>query len=207
MGEPGRTPLSTLAKRIRRKTAFVSTVNACAPVSCRGLSSYANNLFLVQRILGFHCGDKVFCTCSPPGDGPERLGEGDIQGIRAFPVARESIPAPWRLTPDASAHGGLVLQLDGSAPIFSPRSTRVFMVSLMNTPDTGGDQSAGISTIRTSTWALRLSRAISAIAHRCRTAVVVAARVAVSRLRRTTATQFGAGAVPRGECGVLSHAR
>jgi hypothetical protein len=168
MGEPGRTPLSTLAKRIRRKTAFVSTVNACAPVSCRGLSSYANNLFLVQRILGFHCGDKVFCTCSPPGDGPERLGEGDIQGIRAFPVARESIPAPWRLTPDASAHGGLVLQLDGSAPIFSPRSTRVFMVSLMNTPDTGGDQSAGIS---------------------------------------TTATQFGAGAVPRGECGVLSHAR
>src|SRR5215510_13813827 len=88
--------------------------------------------------------------------------------------------------------GGSVLQLAGSAPIFLPRSAKLFIVSLMNTPGTGGTHSPGIDTIRTSTSALRLSREISAIANRCRTAVAVAARVEVSRLRCTTAGQFGA---------------
>src|SRR5262245_40757799 len=78
--------------------------------------------------------------------------------------------------------GGSVLQLPGSAPIFSPRSTKLFMVSFLNVPGTGGDQSPGIDTIRTSTSALRLSRDISAIATRWRTAVAVAARLEVSRL-------------------------
>src|SRR5215475_5140730 len=79
--------------------------------------------------------------------------------------------------------GGWSLQLDGSAPIFSPRSTRLFMVSFTKVPGTGGDQSLGIDTRRTSTSAFRLSLAISAIAKRCRTAVAVEARVAVRRLR------------------------
>jgi hypothetical protein len=60
--------------------------------------------------------------------------------------------------------GRLVLQLDGSAPIFSPRSTRLFIVSRAKVPSTGGYQSPGIETMRTSTSALRLSLAISAIA-------------------------------------------
>src|SRR5215468_8472564 len=94
--------------------------------------------------------------------------------------------------PHAQNAGGSLLQLAGSAPIFLPRSAKLFIVSLMNTPGTGGDQSPGIDTIRTSTSALRLSREISAIANRCRTAVAVAARVEVSRLRWTTAGQFGA---------------
>src|SRR4030095_16309158 len=47
-------------------------------------------------------------------------------------------------------HGGRsVRQLDGSAPIFSPRSTRLFMLSLMNTPGTGGVQPSGMATMRT----------------------------------------------------------
>src|SRR5262245_57619198 len=78
---------------------------------------------------------------------------------------------------------GLSLQLDGSAPIFSPRSAKLFMVSFLNTPGTGGDQSGGMDTTRTSTSALRLSSEISAIAKRCLIAVAVAARVDVSRLR------------------------
>ena len=45
------------------------------------------------------------------------------------------------------------------------------------------NQSPGIDTIRTSTSALRLSREISAMAKRCRTAVAVAARVEVSMAR------------------------
>ena len=60
--------------------------------------------------------------------------------------------------------GSLVLQLDGSAPIFSPRPTRLFIVSFAKVPDAGGDQSSGIEATRTSTSALRLSLAISAIA-------------------------------------------
>ena len=60
--------------------------------------------------------------------------------------------------------GGSVLQLDGSAPIFSPRSARLFILSLIKIPGIGGNQSPGIETIRTSTSALRLSREISAIA-------------------------------------------
>jgi len=43
-------------------------------------------------------------------------------------------------------HGGLVLQLDGSAPIFSPRSTRLFIVSFAKVPSTGAAQSSGIET-------------------------------------------------------------
>src|SRR5215831_16366449 len=88
--------------------------------------------------------------------------------------------------------GGAVLQLAGSAPILVPRSAKLFIVSLMNTPGTGGVHSPGIDTIRTWTSAWRLSREISAIAYRCRSAVAVAARVEVSRLRWTTAGQFGA---------------
>ena len=65
------------------------------------------------------------------------------------------------------------------------------MVSLMKTPATGGDQSAGIDTIRTSTSAFCLSLAISANAYKCRTAVQVEARVAVSRLRWIMASQLG----------------
>src|SRR5499425_467039 len=100
--------------------------------------------------------------------------------------------------PQVQNSGGSVLQLAGSAPIFVPRSAKLFIVSLMNTPGTGGDQSPGIDTIRTSTSALRLSREISAIANRCRIAVAVAARVEVSRLRWTTAGQFGSVTVGTG---------
>jgi hypothetical protein len=60
--------------------------------------------------------------------------------------------------------GRLVLQLDGSAPIFSPRSTKLFIVSFAKVPNAGGDQSSGIEATRTSTSASRLSLAISAIA-------------------------------------------
>src|SRR5262245_18481779 len=94
--------------------------------------------------------------------------------------------------PGRQNSGGSVLQLAGSAPIFSPRSARLFIVSLTNTPATGGDQSPGIDTTRTSMSALRLSREISAIAKRWRTAVAVAARVDVFMLCWITATQFGA---------------
>ena len=41
---------------------------------------------------------------------------------------------------------GLVLQVDGSAPIFSPRSASAFMVSLTNTPGLGGTKSLGTAT-------------------------------------------------------------
>ena len=77
--------------------------------------------------------------------------------------------------------GDSSLQLAGSEPIFSPRSVKLFMVSFTKVPATGGYQSPEIDTRRTST--LRLSLATSAIAKRCRTAVAVEARVAVSRLR------------------------
>src|SRR5215831_20393238 len=97
------------------------------------------------------------------------------------------IAASWAQNP-----GGAVLQLAGSAPILVPRSAKLFIVSLMNTPGTGGVHSPGMDTIRTWTSALRLSREISAIANRCFSAVAVAARVEVSRLRWTTAGQFGA---------------
>src|SRR5262245_42598383 len=84
---------------------------------------------------------------------------------------------------DGQNSQGLSLQLAGSAPIFSPRSAKLFMVSFLNTPGTGGDQSGGMDTTRTWTSALRLRFEISAIAKRCLTAVAVAARVDVSRLR------------------------
>ena len=58
------------------------------------------------------------------------------------------------LTYSSNDHGGLVLQLDGSAPIFSPRSTRSFILSLMKVPATGGNQSLGIDTIYTSAFVL-----------------------------------------------------
>src|SRR5262245_579589 len=99
---------------------------------------------------------------------------------------------------DPQIVGVAELQLDGSAPIFSPRSARLFMVSLMNTPGTGGTHSPGIDTTRTSTSVLRLSREISAMEKRCRTAVAVAARVDVSMLRVMTAGQFGAVTVGTG---------
>src|SRR5262245_66461769 len=70
--------------------------------------------------------------------------------------------------PHAQNAGGSVLQLAGSVPIFVPRSAKLFIVSLMNTPGTGGVQSPGIDTIRTSRWALRLSREVSAMATRWR---------------------------------------
>src|SRR6516162_4910890 len=88
--------------------------------------------------------------------------------------------------------GGALLQLAGSAPILVPRSAKLFIVSVMNTPGTGGVHSPGMDTICTWTSAWRLSREISAIAYRCRSAVAVAARVEVSRLRWTTAGQLGA---------------
>jgi hypothetical protein len=72
--------------------------------------------------------------------------------------------------------GGSLLQLDGSAPIFSPRSAILFIVSLMKTPGCGGTQSLGTATNRTSTVAPRFSREISACACRCRIDVSVAAR-------------------------------
>ena len=86
--------------------------------------------------------------------------------------------------------GGWSLQLVVSAPIFSPRSTRSFIVCFLKAPGSGGAQSPGMDTTRTSTFALRLSRAISAMAKRWRTAVAVEARVAVHRLRSITAIQF-----------------
>ena len=49
----------------------------------------------------------------------------------------------------------------GSAPIRSPRSASVFIVSYMNTPGFGGNQSPGMPTTRTSMVAPCLSRAIS----------------------------------------------
>jgi hypothetical protein len=58
--------------------------------------------------------------------------------------------------------GGSLLQL--AAPIFSPRSVKLFMVSFTKVPATGGYQSPGIDTTRTSGSALRLSLATSAIA-------------------------------------------
>src|SRR6185503_6472207 len=69
---------------------------------------------------------------------------------------------------------GSLLQLAGSAPIFSRRSAKLFMVSFIDPWGTGGTQSPGIETTRTSTSALRLSREISAIVKRCLTAVAVA---------------------------------
>src|SRR5262245_16358885 len=93
-----------------------------------------------------------------------------------------SVPIGLFIT-DGQNSQGLSLQLAGSAPIFSPRSARLFIVSFLNTPGTGGDQSGGMDTTRTSTSALRLSSEISAIAKRCLIAVAVAARVDVSRLR------------------------
>ena len=50
-----------------------------------------------------------------------------------------------------------MLQLDGSAPIFSPRSTRLLIVSFAKVPSTGAAQSSGIETTYTSMSALRLS--------------------------------------------------
>src|SRR4030095_6382121 len=87
--------------------------------------------------------------------------------------------------------GGSLLQLDGSVPIFSPRSVRLFIVSLMKTPGCGATQSLGTATNRTSTSAPRFSREISACACRCRIDVRVAERVPISRLRVTTAGQVG----------------
>jgi hypothetical protein len=59
---------------------------------------------------------------------------------------------------------GSLLQLTGSEPI--SRSAKLFMVSFLNTPGTGGTQSPGIETTRTSTSALRLSRDIYSAAER-----------------------------------------
>jgi hypothetical protein len=70
-----------------------------------------------------------------------------------------------RLLPEVRhGGGGSLLQLDGSAPIFSPRSAILFIVSLMKTPGCGGTQSLGTATNRTSTVAPRFSREISACA-------------------------------------------
>jgi hypothetical protein len=123
------------------------------------------------------------------------------QALRRSKGERKFLSKPVNVSPDATKiflhekvflllaallntidHGGLVLQLTGSAPIFSPRSAKLFTVSFTKVPATGGNQSPGIDTMRTSASALRLSRATSAIANRCRTAVAVEARVAVRYL-------------------------
>src|SRR5262245_37169917 len=88
-------------------------------------------------------------------------------------------------------HGASVRQLDGSAPIFSPRSARAFIVSLSNVPGLRGTKSSGTATMRTSIVAPRSSREIAAWANRCRRDAIVAARVPISRLRATTAGQVG----------------
>src|SRR5215216_2847923 len=59
--------------------------------------------------------------------------------------------------------GGSLLQLNGSAPIFSPRSAILFIVSLMKTPGCGGTQSLGTATNRTST----VEDALLALARLC----------------------------------------
>src|SRR5262245_7206011 len=60
-------------------------------------------------------------------------------------------------------HGGSVRQLAGSAPMRSPRSARLFIVSAMNTPGFGGSQSPGMAATRISMVTPCLSRAISDI--------------------------------------------
>jgi hypothetical protein len=59
-----------------------------------------------------------------------------------------------------------VLQFDGSAPIFSPRSASAFMVSLMNTPGLGGTKSSGTAVKRISISPPCFKRAISAWVNR-----------------------------------------
>ena len=66
---------------------------------------------------------------------PRRCGRSVARGLRCY------------------GGGGSLLQLDGSAPIFSPRSAILFIVSLMKTPGCGGTQSLGTATNRTSTVA------------------------------------------------------
>src|SRR5262245_43210843 len=138
----------------------------------------------------------------PASAGPAASAPTRVAGARSLRMFKtpslvacrplETTRRPTEVLAAGQNAGGSVLQLAGSAPIFSPRSARLFIVSLTNTPATGGDQSPGIDTTRTSMSALRLSREISAIAKRWRTAVAVAARVDVFMLCWITATQFGA---------------
>src|SRR5262249_16389371 len=78
------------------------------------------------------------------------LREKDVMGHCA-PGAAYAPSAPPAADAASPAHnpGGAVLQLAGSAPIFVPRSAKLFIVSVMNTPRTGGVHSPGIDTIRT----------------------------------------------------------
>jgi hypothetical protein len=57
----------------------------------------------------------------------------------------------------------------GSVPTLRLRPTRSFILSFTKVPVTGGEQSLGIDTMRTSTSAFCLRREICAIAKRCRT--------------------------------------
>src|SRR5687768_13164399 len=90
------------------------------------------------------------CWSQAPALNPGRIGTRERESS-AFPACETSVS---KFPPKSSAYldaqgGGSLLQLAGSAPIFSPKSVRLFILSLIKIPGTGGNQSPGIETIRT----------------------------------------------------------
>src|SRR4029434_3099114 len=87
IGSPGKYDWVVSAlKRARCSSAWGRVWNARAPGACRSLALSEHTLCLLRSMLGFHGCDQVFCTCSPPRDRRERLGEGDVQGMHAVPA-------------------------------------------------------------------------------------------------------------------------
>ena len=132
--------------------------------------------------------------CLPPPLNMSNNGIlGKIESLAGFFSCSACGPhAPGRGTALRGCHGRSVCQLAGCRAHALPEVRQVVHRLGHKPPGFGGTQSPGMATTPISMVTPCLSRATSDILYRCRSAVSVAARVAISRLRETTAGQFGA---------------